>query len=281
MNIKSKLKHSLEVLVSVLKEKNIVPIVIEKSQEELLKGKTALITGGSGGIGFAIAKKLHECGCKVILAGTNPQKLESSCEKLQGSKWIVINQEEIDTFTDKITEAVGFFQKIDILVCSAGTHTSRRGFSWENVTVEDYDSVMNVNLKGTYFLMQAIAKYMISQKIKGHILVVSSQKALEPSWSPYRLSKLGTDGIVKGFAQQLLQHGIIVNAIGPGPTPTAMQPTGVAGSIYTADNPAQRMTTPEEIAEFAKLLVSGAGDMVVGQTVYLSAGRGIIEVKKI
>lgn len=93
------------------------------------------------------------------------------------------------------------------------------------------------------------------------------------------MSKLGTDGIVKGFAQQLLPYGIIVNAIGPGSTATAMQESTVKESIYTSDSLIERMTLPEEIAEFAKLMVIGAGDLIVGQTVYLSSGRGIIDLR--
>lgn len=75
---------------------------------------------------------------------------------------------------------------------------------------------MNVNLKGTYFLCQSIAKYMIHRKINGHILIISSQSALEPSWSPYRLSKRGIEGIIEGMAQRLIEHQIVVNGLGPG-----------------------------------------------------------------
>lgn len=279
MSIKKKIKHSLEVLISIVKEKNIVPILVEKEKEEILKGRIALIIGGAGGIGLAITKKFLECGCKVVISGTNASKMSKVCEELSDVRYIIMDLKDISSIESKIQEAETIFGKIDTFVCASGVHTNRNGFAWNNVTEEDYDFVMDINLKGTYFLIQKIAKYMVDSNIIGNILVISSQSALEPSWSPYRLSKLGISGMVEGFAQQLIKHNIVVNAIGPGSTFTKMQRTAIEGSIYTPDSPIERMAMPEEIADFAQRLVFGAGDLVVGQTVYLSAGRGIIDVR--
>ncbi len=279
MSVKKKIKYLIQNIVVIFKGKKIVPILVTKEESKVLEGKVALITGGSGGIGFAIAKKYNECGCKVILAGTNKEKLENNCSKLEEAKYLILDYKKSENFEEKITEAVNIFGKIDILVSSSGVHTDYSGFDWSKVTEDDYDYVMDVNLKGTYFLIQKFAKYLIQNSSKGHILVISSSRGLEPSWSPYRLSKLGTDGIVKGFAQQLLPYGIIVNAIGPGSTATAMQESTVKESIYTLDSLIERMALPEEIAELAKLMVIGAGDLIVGQTVYLSSGRGIIDMR--
>lgn len=128
-------------------------------------------------------------------------------------------------------------------------------------------------------MCQSIAKYMITNQIKGHILIISSQSALEPSWSPYRLSKLGIDGITRGMAQRLLEHGIIVNSIGPGPTATTMQKEYKGDNIYTPLNPIKRFTMPEEVAQYAVLMVSDLGNTIVGQTLYMSGGRGITEIR--
>lgn len=277
MTIKKKAKHLLEVLVSVLKEKNDIPVIIHKDSESIMADKVAMIIGGTGGIGYAIAKKYAECGCKIIIAGTNEKKLDECSVSISGARTIYLDLMDISKIRNVILKASEFFGPINIFVCSSGVHTNRNGFAWNNVTEKDYDYVMDINLKGNYFLLQNIANYMVDSNIKGHILVVSSQSALEPAWSPYRLSKLGISGLIEGYAQQLIQYGVIVNGIGPGPTYTSMQKLGINGSIYTPDSPIERMAMPEEIAEFAKQLVVGAGDLVVGQTVYLSAGRGIIE----
>ena len=265
-------------LISLFKWEKKIPIFTIKDSSNLLEGKVALITGGSGGIGMAIAKKFIDSGCFVILAGTNAKKLNGCIEKLgKQAKAIVINMNDSSSFADKIVDAASFFGKIDIFINCHGVHTNRKGFNLLNVTEDDYDKVMSINLRGTYFICQNVAKYMIQNHVRGHILIVSSQSAIEPSWSPYRLSKYGECGLISGFAQVLLPYGIIVNGLGPGPTATGMQDECFDGSIYTKDNPIERYTMPDEVAEYAKLLVSDLGNTVVGDTLYMSGGRGIID----
>ena len=271
-----KIKHLIQVLISLTKEEQKIPIVTKVEKSDLLNGKIALVTGGSGGIGEAIAKKLVESGCKVIIAGTNEEKLRSCTLRCGAQKSIVINMNDITGIDSKIAEAVSYFGKIDILVHSAGVHTKRDGLDFLNITESEYNHVMDINLKGAYFIFQKVGKYMIDNGIKGNILLVSSQKALEPSWSPYRLSKLGISGITKGIAQRLAPYGIVVNAIGPGPTATAMVDLGVNGSIYTNENVLKRYIMPEEVAEYALLLVSQLGKLIIGDTIYVTAGEGII-----
>ena len=268
-------------LLQITKEEKVVPIEHRLYLGHELDGKVALITGGSGGIGFAIAQSLLNSGCKVIISGTNKSKLEETAAQLNSPNVnnIVLNYKNPKEFKQKINEAASIFGKIDIFISSAGIHVDRDGLDFLNVTEAEYDLIMQINLKGTYFICQTVAQYMINNKIKGHILIISSQSALEPSWSPYRLSKRGIEGITEGMAQRLLEHGIIVNAIGPGPTATSMQKNYDGKNIYTPLNPLQRYTMPQEIAEFAKLMVSGVGDTVVGDTLYMSGGRGIIEIR--
>ena len=208
--------------------------MVMPSEGNELAGKTALISGGTGGIGVAIAKKYLKSGANVIIAGTSKDKLDRICKDVNNNnlKTIDLNYEEPSTFDKKVAEAARCFGRIDIFVSSSGIHVDRDGLDFINTTVDEYDKIMGVNLRGTYFMCQSIAKYMIANQIKGHILIVSSQSALEPSWSPYRLSKLGIAGITRGMAQRLLEHGIIVNAIGPGPTATGMQKE-YRGGVYT------------------------------------------------
>lgn len=141
----------------------------------------------------------------------------------------------------------------------------------------DYDSIMNINLKGIYFVTQMVAKHMVENKIHGHILNISSSTALEPAWSPYRLSKWGIKGMTQGFAQQLQPYGIIVNAIASGSTATSLLGFKDGDSIYTENNNNHRLTMPCEVAEYAKMMVSSLGDMIVGDTLYISGGRGTID----
>ncbi|WP_455665410.1 SDR family NAD(P)-dependent oxidoreductase [Phocaeicola sp.] len=269
--------NKLHKILSLAHQKKIVFIPKLIEEKDLLKSKVALITGGSGGIGFAIAESFIKSGCRVIITGTNIEKLKDCCLKLGShSRYLQLELNKVETFKTKVREASHFFGSIDILVNSAGVFSTKNIFI--NVEENEYDNIMSINLRGTYFITQTIANYMIDKQIKGHILMVSSQSALEPAWSPYRLSKCALNGITKGIAQQLLTHGIIVNGIGPGPTATAMQDYEEGDSIFSTGNSVGRYTMPEELAIYAKYLVSDMGNMIIGDTLYLSGGRGIIDI---
>lgn len=270
--------NKLHKILSLIHQRKIVFIPQLIEEKDLLKSKVALITGGSGGIGFAIAESFIQSGCRVIITGTNVEKLKGCCLKLgSDSRYLQLELNKVETFKTKVREASLFWGNIDILVNSAGVFSTKNIFI--NVEENEYDNIMSINLKGTYFITQTVANYMIDKQIKGHILMVSSQSALEPAWSPYRLSKCALNGITKGIAQQLLTHGIIVNGIGPGPTATAMQNYEEGESIFSTGNSVGRYTMPEELAVYAKYLVSDMGNMVIGDTLYLSGGRGIIDIR--
>lgn len=123
---------------------------------------------------------------------------------------------------------------------------------------------------------------MIKNKIRGHILNVSSASALRPAWTPYQISKWGIRGFTLGLADTLLPFGIVVNAIGPGPTATHMLDGIVSeeGNLNSITCPAGRIATTEEIANLAVFMVSGMGDMIVGDTYYITGGSGIISLHK-
>lgn len=278
--MKRKTKSMIKSFVLLFKRKKIVPVNSIVDSNLLLKDKVAFITGGNGGIGSAIAEKFVSSGCKVVISGTNEKKLINCCKKIGGDcTYVVMDISDTATFNNKITEVIGKYGRIDILVNSAGIHTVRPDLDFTNITEKEYDDVLNVNLKGSYFISQYIAKHMIKEKIKGHILFISSQCALEPAWSPYRISKWGINGLTSGLAQSLLKYGIIVNGIAPGLTATSMQPYIDGDSIFTDQNPIGRYIMPDEIAEYALLLVSELGNTIVGDTIYMTGGRGIIELK--
>lgn len=273
-----KLKRIAQGLVLAFKAKNYIPIA-QPANGKILDGKVALITGGSGGIGFAIAKAFAESGCKVIIAGTNVEKLKRLVCEIPNGKSVVINLSTFDGIVNGVSDAVSCFGHIDILVNSAGIHSNTVFSDFLEVGESDYDKILNINLKGTYFVTQQVAKHMVANKIHGHILNISSSTALEPAWSPYRLSKWGVKGMTLGFAQQLQKYGIVVNSIAPGSTATNLLGYKDGDSIYTEDNKNHRYILPTEIASYATLMVSGLGDMIVGDTLYISGGRGTIDIR--
>lgn len=188
---------------------------------------------------------------------------------------ICIDVRQCNHLPEKVQEAAALFpeNRIDILVNSAGI-VSKHDF-W-NMDEEEYDAIMDTNAKGTFFMSQAVGKWMIEKSIKGHILNVTSSSALRPAWTPYQMSKWAVKGLTKGLADLMIPHGIVVNAIAPGPTATPMLGKNEGDSIYEPYTPAGRYSMPEEIASLALFLVSGAGNMIIGDTVYMTGGSGTI-----
>ncbi len=277
MGVKTKLKNAVHTLIQMGKEEKIQPIIVPVEKEKLLDGKVALITGGTSGIGLAVAQAFQNAGAKVIITGTNQQKLEIALKKMGGGggKGLLIDVRDTEHLPDKVKEAEALFEenRIDILVNSAGVVVKH---DFWGIDEKEYDGIMDTNAKGTFFMSQAVGKAMIEKQIKGHILNVTSSSALRPAWTPYQMSKWAVRGLTLGLADTLLPYGIVVNAIAPGPTATPMLGKTEGSSISEPNNPSKRYAMPEEIASMAVYMVSDAGRMIVGDTVYMTGGSGTI-----
>lgn len=226
MGIGGKLLGFIRTIILFGKEEKIkvIPVVIPMDKEKLLQGKIAMITGGSGGIGIEIAKAFLQSGAKVILVGAKEEKLRKACKLLGESdtlRSIPIDITDNGNITVKVKQALELFEekRIDILVNSAGVNGTNDFF---NTNEQEYDRIMDTNVKGTYFISRVVAQTMIDNNIKGHILMVSSSSALRPAWAPYQMSKWAIRGFTMGLADTLLPYGIIVNSIAPGQTATPM-----------------------------------------------------------
>lgn len=157
------------------------------------------------------------------------------------------------TKLDEILAKISPFQ-IDILVNNAGVG----GGDISNTTEEEFDQVIQTNLKGTFFLSRIVAKYMINNNIQGNILNIASSSSLRPAASAYTFSKWGIRGFTLGLAKTLAPYGITVNGLAPGPTATPMLNRD-GNNITFEQNPMGRFAMPEEIANMAVVLVSGMG----------------------
>lgn len=276
-------KKIIKNMVMIFKEEKKIPIPNPVNAPELLKGKVALVTGGSGGLGLAMAESFLKSGAKVIIAGTNEERLRSCCEKIGDGgvnlSYIVINVKNVESMPEKVKIAAAMFpeNRIDILVNSAGVVNHS---DFLDMSEQEYDSIMDINAKGTFFMSQAVAKHMIENRIGGHILNVTSSSALRPAWAPYHMSKWAVRGLTLGMADKLLPYGIVVNAIAPGPTATPMLGKNEGDNIYNASCPAGRFAIPSEIAALATFMVSDWGDMIVGDTFYMTGGSGTISLHR-
>ena len=260
-----------------------VPVYIPCLQCDLLKGRTALVTGGSSGIGFAIVQAFLNSGANVIFTGLTAEEIDRTCEKLNnvcsdsadsvsGFFMDISGKDKIKAALEQILAQSGA-EAIDILVNNAGI---LRGGSFKNMSEEAYDAVMDTNLKGAYFLSQMMADYMIEHKIKGNILNIASSSSLRPAISPYTLSKWGIRGLTLGLSKTLIPHGIVVNGLAPGPTATPMLIKDDRKNLDLPSSPAGRYIAPEEIANMAVVLTSSLGRMIVGDIIYITGGTGLI-----
>ena len=271
-----------------LKLKKKVPVYIPKYQSDLLSDRVVFITGGSSGIGYSIAEACLHSGASVIIAGRDKEKLDIASKRLQEDALfkdkvfsVVLDISDIkscESVIDDIEKKLNG-NKIDTLINNAGLGTSSlQNGSFNTISETDYDKVMGTNLKGTYFLSRAFARYMIKNKIQGNILNIGSSSCLRPAASAYTLTKWGIRGMTLGLAKTLIPYGIVVNGIAPGPTSTPMHVHGIykPGEDLTSQTPASRDAVPEEIANFAVIMISGMGRMIVGDMVYMTGGAGLI-----
>ena len=218
----------------------VTPVYIPVLQSKLLSGKRALVTGGSSGIGYGIAKSFVAAGASVTITGRNIAKLSASAEELgQDTQILPMDNLSPDTFEKKIDEYVSCHGEFDILVNNAGTLS---GCEFGSVTVHDYDQVLDTNLKGAFFLGQVIARRWIKRGIKGNILNVCSTASLRPGEDPYILSKWGLRSLTMGWTKRLIKYGIVVNGIAPGLT-NIPRFTAPGGGIQYAKNPSGRLVT--------------------------------------
>lgn len=249
-------------------------------KNELLKGRCALVTGGTSGIGLSIARAFLEAGANVIITGRSRERLDKAIIKLSSEIKVFgleLNNTDVQTFDDKFEEVLAAVQKeginqIDILVNNAGVNYK----GMPNATEEEYNQVMDTNLKGAFFLSQLFGKYLVSNNIKGNILNIASASSLRPADSAYILSKWGLRGLTLGLAKSLGPYGITVNGIAPGPTATPMM-IKEEGTSMTLDRiPLGRYIIPEEIANMAVILVSDMGRSIMGDIVYMTGGAGLL-----
>lgn len=258
-------------------KKEFHPVYIPVTEGEILKGKIALITGGSDGIGFGIAKAFVKQGAKVIITGRNREKLVKAVENLgDNSRYVVWDASNIENISKNVEMCADIFGTIDILVNNAGYHGNQNFFT---VTEDDFDKTFDVNLKSVFFLSQAVGQFMINNGIEGHILNISSGASNKPAWSPYEISKWAVRGFTLGLARELIPYNIIVNGIGPGPIATSMS-HWQDGKPINWTNPAKRLGMPQEIGNLAVFLCSELGKYIVGDTVFCDGGAATITSNK-
>ena len=241
-----------------------------------LKGKVALVTGGAQGIGKAVALLLAGKGADIAVSDVNLQKAEETASEIQsmGRKAMAVradvaNGQEVDQMVQAILERFG---RIDILVNNAGIARDKLIL---RMTEEDWDAVLNVNLKGTFHCTRGVVRHMSKQRY-GKIVNIASVvgEMGNAGQANYAASKAGVIGFTKTVAREFAQRGINVNAIAPGyiATPMTEALPEKAKEELQRMIPMERLGRPEDVAEAVLFLVSEASSYITGQVLNVNGG---------
>ena len=245
-----------------------------------LSGKTALVTGATGGIGGAIARQLHAQGATVAISGRQVDKLEALRAEL-GERAMVCpcdlaSKEQVGKLIDEAIKAVG--GRLDILVNNAGLTRDNLFMVMKD---EQWDDVIAVNLTSTFMLMRAATRHMLRSKTGyGRIINIASVSGIlgNPGQGNYAASKAGMIGMTKSLAREVAPRGITANCIAPGFIKTAMtdvlnaqQTKTIMGAI-----PAQAFGEPADVAAAAVYLASTEARYMTGQTLHVNGGMVMV-----
>lgn len=242
-----------------------------------LTGKTALVTGATGGIGGAIAKALHAQGAHVGISGRNEEKLNALAAELGDRVSILAadlsDSEAVADLVKRADEAMG---QVDILVNNAGLTRDNLSMRMKD---EEWQEVIDVNMTATFKLAKAVQRGMMKRRT-GRIINVASVVGVtgNPGQCNYVASKAGMIGWSKAMAQEVASRGITVNCVAPGFIATAMTDvlTDDQKDKINANIPAGRMGGSEDIASAVAYLASNEAAYVTGHTVHVNGGMAMI-----
>ena len=223
----------------------------------MFENKRVVITGGSDGIGFSCAEYFLKNGAAVLITGRNRDKLDSAAERLGSERLFTLMWDvtDFENLAGRINECVSILGGIDIFVNNAGL-ARKVDFMGDifGVTFEDWDIVMDTNLKSMYFICREVVSYMKNAGIKGSIVNIGSEQGFRPGgYTPYQISKRGVDYLTKGFGKQFIKDGIRVNSVAPGAVNTSLQKDS-------------GILPPEAIANAVGFLASDEAYAVSGET---------------
>lgn len=270
------LKQAIKKAVYAFKPHNVKVTVAQIQSGKTLQGKRIVITGGSRGLGYAMAEKFIAEGGTVLITGRSHDNLAKAQQEINSPNLHIkaFDLEDISGIPTFINEAWDTLGSIDILVSNAGI--SLHEGSILNVTPEGFDKTINTNLKSHYFISKSFLERKSEEHEEGVLLFITSKDGYVCNEIPYGLTKASVNSLIGGLSSKYYSRGIRVIAIAPGVTLTDMtryakrQDGNMAASNYAGRN-----FLPEEVAEVACFLVSDAIKCISGQIIFTDGGDHI------
>ncbi|MEB3333097.1 MAG: glucose 1-dehydrogenase [Synechococcaceae cyanobacterium] len=251
-----------------------------KSLSTLLQGKVAIVTGGNSGIGKAIVERLAELGAKVVIDYRSHPEATEDIERQIGSYGgtsfgVQADVGKLDDLQRLIQAAVERYGRLDVMVNNAGIETRT---SILDTTPEDFDKVLNINLRGVFFATQYAAKQMIAQGGGGRIINISSvhEDWPMPNNTPYCVAKGGVRMLTRTAGVELAGQGVTIVNVGPGAVATPINDSTMNNpellAKLNAAIPMGRMAQPEEIASVVGFLASDAASYITATSIFADGG---------
>lgn len=271
--------HYFKNMLKYIKSGGVVYVNVKQVlPSEQFKGKKVLITGGSSGFGFQMAKDFIAQGAEVMITGRNPQKLGEAKDKINNARLhtIVWDQSDCNSIINKFNEVISELRGLDVAINNAGVWNNT---DWHTVDESEYDKIVDINTKGLYFLCKAEVDYFRKNNIPAKIINITSIEGNRPSFLPYSISKWGAKCLTEGLAKEVAQFGIQVNAIAPGVALTDINmqlKQNQKDNFYFPQHRTGRFTSVEEISNLAMFLASDQASNIVGQTIAVDGGWTIL-----
>ena len=244
-----------------------------------LTGKVAVVTGGAGGIGHAQALGLADAGADVVVTSRQIEHLKEVAEEIEakGRKALAISADVVDekSVADMVAKTLEAFPRIDILVNAAGIAIRHAA---DTFPIDDWQKVMDINVRGTFLCCQAVGREMIKQK-SGKIINLSSVRGrygLPADYAAYCPSKGAVDTLTRTLACEWAKHNVLVNAVAPTIVETDLTRDALANPDYAkmmkSRIPLGKWAMPEDIVGATVFFASKASDFITGQILYIDGG---------
>lgn len=271
------LKRLVRFIIKGIPEYYITVEVKESAPGQQLEGKNIVVTGAGSGLGYYIAKRCIAEGAQVLITGRNEEKLKKAAAELGiNCKWLVFDSSNVKDMPEFLEQVQNEFRggKIHGLVSNAGISLHEGNF--RNVTEEGWDSQMNINLKGNYFLVKNYIEYLEKlEDKKGNVVVITSERSFRTDDIPYGLTKAASNSFIKCMASKVIKEGIRVNGVAPGVTESGMTGINRNENMYADWQPENRFFVPEEVAEVVNFLLSEVSNCISGEIIACDQGRYI------